>query len=766
MKWLSPKTGKLVLTLLMLGVAVWFVRSEGPELARAIYLLPDTSFLTGLLAASVTALYLILSSYMYVGSFAAAGGKLSFSKAAKLWIRRNFVSVFLPAGGVSAMAFYNRPLRDALTREQIYIGSFVYVLAGYGSLLLVALPVLAFGLPLPGLSVGGPVLVVVALVLLVALGVWSYRKAGVVRRLLEKYAPSLVRDLDALSGQSIRPRYIWATLLASVGVELCGIAHVALAIHALGGDTGFFLALNTYIAATLLYAFSPALRGLGAVEVAMTFVLIRYGHMKEAPAVAATLYYRIFEFWLPLVVGLFSFFWQKGNLFLRMLPVFLTLVMGVVNLVSAFTPALTHRLRLLHELLSPEWTQLSNDAVIVFGIFLILLSVGLLRGYRLAWLCTATLVFLSILTHLTKAIDYEEALFGGGVLIILLFTQSQYRISSPPARRLVQLSGNNTLKDTTAEDRLRAQQLTTQFGRSPLDYFKYYPDKQVLFFGDAYFSYRISGTSVIVLETPVCPPRASLPALLRQFEDECRKRGFQVLYYRVDQDDLPAFKPRHYLHIGQEALVDLTTFTLEGKDRKTLRNALNRIEGSGYTAHTYPAPQRDALLQQLKAVSIEWLTAENLAETAFSQGVFVPDALKQQTIITIENREGKVVAFANLIPDYAPGEGTYDLIRKTSDAPNGVVDVLLVAIIRHLQSEGLHTLNMGLAPLSGISDAHSLAEQVMKVAYERAFSHFKGLRAFKEKYATEWRDKYLIYEEDLDLLQAATAIRKVSKWRD
>lgn len=766
MKWLSSKTGKLVLTLLMLGVSVWFVRSEGPDLARAIYLLPDTPFLTGLAAAGVTSVYLLLSSYMYVGSFAAAGGHLSFGKASKLWVRRNFVSVFLPAGGVSSMAFYNRPLRDTLTREQIYLGSFVYVLAGYGSLLLVALPVLAFGIPMPGVSVGGPVLTLLALILLLLLIARSYRTGGWVRRLLERFAPSVVQDIGALSGQSIQLKHLWLTLLASIGVELCGIAHVALAIHALGGEAHFFLALNTYIAATLLYAFSPALRGLGAVEVAMTVVLMRYGHLAEAPAVAATLYYRIFEFWLPLVVGLISFFWQKGNLFLRMLPVFLTLVMGVVNLISAFTPALAHRMRVLHELLSPEWTQLSNDAVIVFGIFLILLSVGLLRGYRLAWLCTVTLVFLSILTHLTKAIDYEEALFGGGVLIILLFTQSQYRISSPSARRLVQLSGPGTLKETTAEDRLRARQLTGQYGRSPLDFFKFYPDKQLLFFGDAFFSYRISGTSVIVLETPVCPPSDSVPALLRQFEDECRKRGFQVLYYRVDQADLPAFHPRKYLHIGQEALADLTAFTLEGKDRKALRNAFNRVEGSGYTPHVYPAPQRDGLLQQLKAVSLEWLTAENLTETAFSQGVFVPEELKKQTIVTIENREGKVVAFANIIPDYTPGEGTYDLIRKTSDAPNGVIDVLLVAVIRQLQSEGVRTLNMGLAPLSGIDDAHSLAEQVMKIAYERAFSHFKGLRAFKEKYATEWRDKYLIFQEDLDLLQAATAIRKVSKWRD
>jgi phosphatidylglycerol lysyltransferase len=72
-------------------------------------------------------------------------------------------------------------------------------------------------------------------------------------------------------------------------------------------------------------------------------------------------------------------------------------------------------------------------------------------------------------------------------------------------------------------------------------------------------------------------------------------------------------------------------------------------------------------------------------------------------------------------------------------------------------------VNLGFAPLSGLDDPHSFPERSMKFAYEkiRSFSHYKGLREFKEKYQPVWYNKYLIYEQDYDLLQAPSVISKV-----
>jgi phosphatidylglycerol lysyltransferase len=139
--------------------------------------------------------------------------------------------------------------------------------------------------------------------------------------------------------------------------------------------------------------------------------------------------------------------------------------------------------------------------------------------------------------------------------------------------------------------------------------------------------------------------------------------------------------------------------------------------------------------------------------------------LKNHTIITVESNEEKVVAFLNIIPDYAPEESTYDLIRKTKDAPNGVLDFIMIEMFKHLKSNGIKYVNLGFAPMSGLDDPHTFTERSMKFAYEkiRAFSHYKGLRDFKEKFDPIWYNKYLVYDQDYDLIQIPVVLTKVIK---
>jgi phosphatidylglycerol lysyltransferase len=219
------------------------------------------------------------------------------------------------------------------------------------------------------------------------------------------------------------------------------------------------------------------------------------------------------------------------------------------------------------------------------------------------------------------------------------------------------------------------------------------------------------------------------------------------------------------MFLGQEGIIDLNSFTLEGGKNKALRNAINKVTEQGYKASVNVPPIKDGLMQKLKAVSDDWLISTERREIIFSQGMFIWNELKNQTIITVENAEEKVIAFLNIIPDYNPGEGTYDIIRKTEDAPHGVMDFMLVELFRYLKSEGYSTVNLGFAPMSGIDDPHSFQEKTLKFAYEkiRSFSHFKGLRFFKEKFYPIWKNKYLVFSNDYDLLQIPAALTKVIK---
>lgn len=64
-----------------------------------------------------------------------------------------------------------------------------------------------------------------------------------------------------------------------------------------------------------------------------------------------------------------------------------------------------------------------------------------------------------------------------------------------------------------------------------------------------------------------------------------------------------------------------------------------------------------------------------------------------------------------------------------SNAPNGVLDLLLAKTLLYLKDQGFKSVNLGLAPLSGLQGIN-LTEKAVKYAYDnlKALGHFKGLR--------------------------------------
>ena len=145
--------------------------------------------------------------------------------------------------------------------------------------------------------------------------------------------------------------------------------------------------------------------------------------------------------------------------------------------------------------------------------------------------------------------------------------------------------------------------------------------------------------------------------------------------------------------------------------------------------------------------------------------MFDMEELKEEKVVVVRNIDGKIKAFLNIIPDYVPDECTYDMLRKTSDATNGCEDALLIKLIEYARENGYKYLNLGMASFTGITNPENTPEQIAKYASERIkpLQHFHSLRNFKDKYATTWLNKYLIYDNDYDLLKIPVAITKVMK---
>ena len=840
---------KELLGLLFLLVAFYFFRQQRKELVSLKSSLANTNIFWLLTGIVFTGVYVLLQAAMYVYSFLAVGGKISWLNAIELFLKRNVISVFLPAGGITALAYLPANIRKSQVHKQtVHQASVIYGFIGIFSVFIVAVPVLFYlsvtNSTVPGTTAG--LITIIAMLTVMVFLVRSIQRKGKLYLWVIKGRPKLENSLTEIFSFDITWKQFINATIASVFIEVVGIVHLYIAMLATGVTPSIEAAVTGYIVATIFLIISPFLRGMGAIELSLTVILEKYG-FTTVQALEITLLFRFFEFWLPLLAGILSYAAKGRHLFFRLLPPVLIFFLGIVNVFSVLTPPVMSRLRLLRTFVPLGSIQASNFLVIVIGITLIITAAFLIKGLRSVWMLALTLSVMSVLGHMGKALDYEEAILSLIVSIVLIITRKQYRLRSNPrlmnigivtalstfvavlifgsigfyyldqvhfhqdftwkqsiyyAFQEFVLVGSSDLTPFTHfghdfiffinalgvgawafllyclvrpqihktakhdVNREEAEYMLTQYGDSPLDYFKISSDK-LLYVSDVregFISYRIAGGFAVVLEEPVSAEENKI-VLIEEFENYCNKNGLKAVYYRVDEESFYYFNKfkKRKIFIGQEAIVDIPLFKLEGKDRKSLRNGLNSLSKKGYISQLHKAPVAGTLLQALEQVSDEWLETFETEEIIFSQGMFDRNELKKHDIITLSDNEGRIVAFLNIIPDYSPDECTYDIIRKTADAPGGAMDALIVRLIEYAKEKHYLFLNMGMVPMAGIEKPENAAEQVVKFAYERLkrFRNYQGLRDFKEKYATRWLNKYLIYDDDFDLVQLPAVLNKV-----
>ncbi|MDR3009774.1 MAG: phosphatidylglycerol lysyltransferase domain-containing protein [Sphingobacterium sp.] len=849
----SPKTyWKELIAVLVILLAFVFFRNERKELAAIIPQLRAANLTWVSVGVGITIVYIMLQGLMYVQSFKAIGLSINLRIAIDLFLKRNLLSVFLPAGGISSLAYTTTELRKRnLNTTQIHQAGALYGYVGLLTVFLIGVPVILytiwhnknFGDAWISLLVLGLLLGVVFWL------VWSFRTHKGIYRWVEANFPAVASNIDEIFSGEVKLKYLLGTMLASMVVECCGIAHAFVSMYALGLDHSFEAAAIAYTVSVVLMIVSPFLRGLGAVELTMLYIFKAYGY-SQAEGLGITILYRAFEFWLPLILGLLAFAWRGKQLLARIGPALLIFFLGMVNLISVLTPPLADRMKLDRFYLPLEAIHASKFMVLVLGLGLLVTSAYLIKGFRIAFWIAVVFSALSLFGHVFKALDYEEASVALLTLVLLAISYKQYRIKSNirwvrigfitffvalvaiclfdalsfyfidkqhfgldftwrqsiyhTARSFLLFADDELMPQTAfgqeflritqvlglfcwflliyalARPRLiddedsskseieRAEQLLLEFGQSPMDFFKLGKDKNLFFseISEGFTAYRLANEFAIVLDEPVCE-QGDKEELVQEFDEYCYANGLKAIYYRVDENSLVHFSSlrKQKITIGQEAVLELDAFTLEGKDRKSLRNGLNAIQKKGFTTEVLKAPQTREIIDQLKAISNEWLKEFDKKEMVFSQGMFDESELISQDIIVLKNETNQIVAFLNIVPDYAKDECTYDMIRKSLEAPGGSMDALIVELITYAKQKQYVYLNLGMVPMTGLGATDSPAEKIMKFASTRLgnFKHYHSLRDFKEKYATFWENKYLIFDNDFDLLQLPIALVKVMK---
>jgi phosphatidylglycerol lysyltransferase len=319
----------------------------------------------------------------------------------------------------------------------------------------------------------------------------------------------------------------------------------------------------------------------------------------------------------------------------------------------------------------------------------------------------------------------------------------------------------------TPDERAHATKIVEAYGRTSLARPALFEDKSYFFSpGGSVIAYAARGRGVIVLGDPIGPPEDAAAAITG-FQYFCARNDWSPVFASVLPDALDSYQSAGFdtLCMGQEAIVDLETFTLAGSAYKNVRNAVAKMGRLGYQAEMHLPPLKEKLLHELRAISDEWLTMMHGGEMHFSDGWFDDDYIRNSPVMAIHAANGEITAFANLLPEFQKNETGLDLMRRRREVDNGTMELLFTSLLQWAKAQGFASFSLGLAALTGMGERTDdpQVEQALRRLSEffRRFINFRGLYSFKEKFNPRWEPRYLVYPGAVSLPGIITTMLRV-----
>ena len=306
---------KEVLAILFIVVAFYFFWQQRKELATLGQSLQNTDLYWLWVGIGFTVVYILLQAGLYVYSFFATGSTISWFNATILFLKRNVIAVFLPGGGLTALAYMPSNVEEK-DKQSVHHASVIYGFIGIFSVFIVAVPVLLYlsvqHKPVPGTPAA--FIIVVVMLLAIALFVRSVQRKGPFYRWVIKGRPKVEKFLTEVFSFKLVMKQFWYAVIVSVLIEVVGVIHLYIAMKAAGVPPSLPASVVAYIISTIFLIISPFLRGMGAIEVSLTLILKGYGYT-TVESLEIALLFRFFEFWLPLLGSLITYATKVRKLF-------------------------------------------------------------------------------------------------------------------------------------------------------------------------------------------------------------------------------------------------------------------------------------------------------------------------------------------------------------------------------------------------------------------------------------------------------------------
>jgi len=323
-------------------------------------------------------------------------------------------------------------------------------------------------------------------------------------------------------------------------------------------------------------------------------------------------------------------------------------------------------------------------------------------------------------------------------------------------------AGSHTGTTALAGDVVRRRGLGT------LDYFALRSDKQAFLERDGLVAYAIYGGICLVSPDPICAPeeRDQLWSDFRRYADD---HGWSVAVLGAGEEWLSAYRRSgmHERYIGDEGVVDVRSFTLEGGSRKGLRQAVNRIAKYGYSISFHdPAHIDDELQDAVRSILVQRRRGE--VERGFSMTLGrIFDPRDEGLLLAVAHSPaGDPVAFCQFVP--APGIHGYslDLMRRDDgEHPNGLLDFVLVRTIERLRESGNEHLGLNFAAMRAVlagEEGGGIQRWLLRRMSDSM--QIESLWRFNAKFGPEWLPRYVVWDAAENTLPMALAIARAESF--
>ncbi|MFB0632597.1 bifunctional lysylphosphatidylglycerol synthetase/lysine--tRNA ligase LysX [Streptomyces sp. AB3(2024)] len=316
------------------------------------------------------------------------------------------------------------------------------------------------------------------------------------------------------------------------------------------------------------------------------------------------------------------------------------------------------------------------------------------------------------------------------------------------------------------EPRIRA--LLGAYGRADsLGYFATRRDKAVVFApnGKAAVTYRVEAGVCLASGDPVGDPAAWTPAI-DAWLGVARRYGWQPAVMGASEDGATAYARSGLsaLQLGDEAILHVAHFDLDGREMRVTRQAVNRVRRTGATTviRRHSALSEDEM-QMIVDSADKWRDTET--ERGFSMAL---DRLGDQEdgdclLVEAFDGQGELIALLSFVPWGKDGI-SLDLMRRDRAAPNGVMEFMVAELCAAAPGLGVRRISLNFAVFrSAFEEGGRIGAGPVLKMWRRLllfFSRWWQLEALYRsnvKYGPEWFPRFLCYQDAGSLARVSLA---------